>query len=181
MLHLKFVTLIFLHSQHGEITDGIRIYSNMYKRRGGGPLENLLQPHLCSCFVQIPMTCGQSALYLQPSLIVGFQSYSIWHSHSTYPKSSFFPIEMLFSLIGPESDHWLYLSLTHSQIDDLVGRRLYRCDSFFAQMPNSREGFCKIKMQILPLTFWLPINQYRLSKILSQSQWYSMILLPPQV
>ena len=83
------------------------------------------------------------------------------------PKSSFFPAEMLFSLIGPESDHWLYLSLTHSQTVDLVGRRLYRCDSFFARMPNSRGGVCKIKMQILPLTFWLPLNQYRLSKILS--------------
>ena len=83
------------------------------------------------------------------------------------PKSSFFPAEMLFSLIGPESDHWLYLSLTHSQTVDLVGRRLYRCDSFFfcADAQFKGGGVCKIKMQILPLTFWLPLNQYRLSKI----------------
>ena len=48
---------------------------------------------------------------------------------------------MLFSLIGPESDHWLYLSLTHSQTVDLVGRRLYRCDSFFfAQMRKRSFG-----------------------------------------
>ena len=65
---------------------------------------------------------------------------------------------MLFSLIGFESDHWLYLSLTHSQTVDFVGRRLYRCDSFFAQMPISRGGgFARLKCRSYPWLFGCPL------------------------